>query len=188
MSVYLCVWLTDPHSEFGSCVGTKGSQQWASCPKCPHRLDPCPGHCPLPSPARTLPAPSPGASRGTPLPNPQLCVWHRKTTLPIPSSPIWSWPAQRDGSEHVPPSPQGGVGLFQAGGKCGGWLQWHSDFFLEAKDKTAVMEGRWHMAGCWPLASATAGAGPAGRQGGRGVVLGGEERAWAPMGLQHVGT
>ena len=92
MSGCLCAWPTDPHAEVGSCVGTKGSQQWGSCPKCPRGPHPCPDHWLLPNPARILPAPN----RGAP-PDPWHWVWHRKSALPSLSSPTWSRPAQRDG-------------------------------------------------------------------------------------------
>lgn len=55
-------------NEFGSCVATKGSESWSSCPKHLHGLHSCPGHWILPSPARPLPTSSPGASRGVPRP------------------------------------------------------------------------------------------------------------------------
>lgn len=142
--------------------------------------------CPA-QPAPCLPQ-VPGHHGAPPSPTLSSVFGTERPHCPSPRPPSGPGQHRGMGSEHVPPSPQGGAGLFQAGGECGGRLQWHSDSFPETKDKTAVTEGRWHMAGCWLLASATAGAGPAGQQGGRGVVLGGEERAWAPTGLQHVGT
>ena len=176
-----------PTREFGSCTGTKASQQWGSCPKCPRGLYPCPGHWPLPSPACTLPAPSPRASRDTPHP-PALCLAPKDRT----AHPLVPYLVQASTEGRAVslchPAPEGGRGSSRPGESGGERLQWHNDSFLEAKDKTAVTKGRWHTAGCWPSASATAGAGPAGQQGGRGLVLGGEEGASAPTGFRCVGT
>ena len=160
----LCAWPTDPHTEVGSCVDTKGSQQWGSCPNVPAGRTPAriTGFCPI-QPASCLPRitghpPTPGAGFGTERP-------HCPASRPPPG------PGQHrgTGSKHVSPSPRGRVGPFQARGRgrdsCN---EWHDDSFLELKTNSS--DGR-ALAHGWMLALGVGHSGswarrPAGWQGG----------------------
>ena len=111
-----------PTREFGSCIGTKASQQWGSCPKCPCGLYPCPGHWPLPSPACTLPAPSPRASQDTPHP-PALCLAPKdRTAHPLVPHLVQASTEGRAVSL-CRPAPKGGQGSSRPGESRGERLQ-----------------------------------------------------------------
>lgn len=134
MSGCLCAWPTDPHAEVGSCVSTKGSQRWGSCPKCPPGPHPCPDHWPLPSPAHTLPALSPGASRGTPQPLALGLTPKDRTAQSLVPDLV---PASTEGRavSMCPPAPEGEWGPSRPGGRGDSCNEWHNDSFLELKTK-----------------------------------------------------
>lgn len=134
---WLCAWPPGPHAEFGSYVGTKGSQQWGPCPNVPVGCTPAwvTGLCPA-QPALCPPrelghhgaCPPPGPVFGTESPH-----------CPAPPPPAGPGQHRGPGRKRVSPSPRGGRGPSSWGGA---WLRWNNDSFLEAKDTTTGMEGR----------------------------------------------